>query len=108
MTYTDSRALGLTSDWTEENGLVIEKTGTEPYAPSFEQGALPNEMNQTASIVEGKVTVNGKEIDNASEEYPLLLFRNITYFPLTWHFAVEEFGWDYNYTAENGLIINSK
>ncbi len=108
MTYSDSRALGLVADWTAENGLVIEKTGTEPYAQSFEQGDIANESGQVATIVEGKVTVNGKSIDNASEEYPLLLFRDITYFPLTWRFAVEEFGWEYNYTAEAGLVINSK
>lgn len=51
--------------------------------------------------------MNGKKIDNSKEEYPLLTFRNVTYFPLTWHFAAEEFGWEYLFDGENGLSISS-
>lgn len=46
-------------------------------------------------------------LDNASEEYPLLNFRDVTYFPLTWRFAVDKFGWDYAFDSTNGLVINS-
>jgi len=46
-------------------------------------------------------------IDNTKEEYPLLLFRGLTYFPLTWRFAVDEFGWAYSFNHKDGLIINS-
>ena len=38
------------------------------------------------------ITVNGKTINNDEEPYPLLVFRDVTYFPLTWRFAVDEFG----------------
>ena len=51
--------------------------------------------------------VNGKSINNSAEEYPLVTFRGVTYFPLTWRFAVDEFGWDYSFDPENGLVINS-
>jgi len=35
-----------------------------------------------------------------------LIFRDITYFPLTWRFAVDEFAWEYKFTNEDGLKIN--
>ena len=104
MTYNDSRALGLTADWTAENGLVISKTFTEPYAAGFEQTDEKN-TNGTATTASGKITINGKAIDNSAEEYPVLLFRDVTYFPLTWRFAVEEFGWNYNFSSNIGLQI---
>ena len=31
----------------------------------------------------------------------------MTYFPLTWRFAVDEFGWEYSFDSESGLNINS-
>ena len=49
----------------------------------------------------------GKAIDNKKEEYPLLVFRDITYFPLTWRFAVDEFGWNYTFDSTKGLNITS-
>lgn len=52
--------------------------------------------------------VNGEVIDNSKEKYPLLLFRDVTYFPLTWRFAVDEFGWNYTFDMEQGLQIASK
>jgi hypothetical protein len=37
----------------------------------------------------------------------LLSFRDITYFPMTWNFGVNEFSWDYSFDGENGLVIDS-
>jgi hypothetical protein len=51
--------------------------------------------------------VNGKVISNSKEQYPLLSFRNVTYFPLTWRFAHDEFGWDYKWNTSGGLSITS-
>ncbi len=58
-------------------------------------------------IAGGAVRVNGKTVDNSREQYPLLLFRDVTYFPLTWRFAVEEFGWSYHFDGESGLTISN-
>lgn len=49
--------------------------------------------------------MNGKLVDNIKDEYPLLSFRDVTYFPMTWN--IEEFGWEYSFNNGNGLIINS-
>ena len=105
MTYYDSRLLGLTTAWSAEEGLAIAKQ--DGYISEYlrEVNGTKNKIKQTASIVEGKITVNGTVIDNSREEYPLLLFRDVTYFPLTWRFAVDEFGWDYQFSHEDGLVI---
>ena len=107
MTYHDGRLLGLYTRWTAESGLEIRKNDTPYYEYVRELTGEPNAGTQTAQIVEGPIRVNGTSIDNAGEPYPLLLFRDVTYFPLTWRFAVEEFGWQYTFDSENGLVITN-
>ena len=106
MTYFDNRFLGLVTEWDNLKGLEIYKTTEtieyEPYKQDWK-----NSNKYTASIPKFNIVVNGKAINNSTEEYPLLLFRNVTYFPMTWRFAVDEFGWKYSFTSEDGLIINS-
>ncbi|MBQ5682073.1 MAG: N-acetylmuramoyl-L-alanine amidase [Peptococcaceae bacterium] len=114
MTWEDTRLLGLDSSWTQATGLVIDKadvvqdqkTAQSVYRPY--KTATANGKSYKATTASGKITVNGKSINNSKEEYPLLLFRDVTYFPLTWRFAVTEFGWNYNFDAKNGLVIVPK
>lgn len=107
MTYYDCRYLGLSTDWNSEtNTLTLEKSrincAFRDYAWAWE-----NSQSGRASVCDFNIVVDGKHIDNAKEDYPLLTFRDVTYFPLTWRFAVEEFGWDYSFDSENGLCITS-
>lgn len=39
--------------------------------------------------------------------YPILVYRDIIYFQLTWKFAVETFGWEYNWSSEKGFEISA-
>ncbi len=106
MTYYDCRFLGVETEWTRENGLKIEKSSlTGAYHP--QNAAAKNGKSATAQIAAGKITVNGKNINNSKETYPLLSYRNVTYFPLTWRFAVDEFGWKYNFNGKTGLTIDA-
>lgn len=109
MTYYQSNLLNLNTSWTAAGGLVIKKGNSEtPKEFAYETSASKkNSKIQTAAIIDSKVTVNGKVIDNRNEPYPLILFRNITYFPLTWRFAVEEFGWNYTFDNKAGLNIRA-
>lgn len=107
MTYYDCRLLGLKTNWTAETGLVIDKNEDYFYEYLREVNNSKNARKQTVKIADEKITVNGKVIDNSKEEYPLLMFRDITYFPLTWRFAVNEFGWDYHFDQKNGLVIQN-
>lgn len=114
MTWADTRLLGLESNWTQQGGLVIEKSGTVQDQKTAQSAYQPykadtaNAKSYKAVTASGKITVNGKAITNSSEEYPLLVFRDVTYFPLTWRFAVTEFGWDYSFDSKNGLVITPK
>jgi len=106
MTYYDCRYLGLQTNWNSRDGLEINNTGISGMYRDY-KGSSMNNRSFSATIVNTPVRLNGKKIDNANEEYPLLLFRGLTYFPLTWRFAVDEFGWDYSFSHAAGLVINS-
>lgn len=106
MTYYDSRFMGLETAWDSSTGLKIIKTGANWSYEKYES-IIKNSSSYYAQIAQFKITVNGKTIDNSKEKYPVLLFKNITYLPLTWKFAVEEFGWEYSFDNKNGLVLNS-
>ena len=107
MTFFDGRLLGLYTQWTAQSGLEIRKNDAPYYEYLREVTEEANAQTQTAQFVEGPIRVNGTSVDNAAEPYPLLLFRDVTYFPLTWRFAVNEFGWQYSFDSENGLVITN-
>lgn len=107
MTYYDCRHLGLDTIWDSvTRTLYINKCDVicvyRDYGCDWKNGDT-----FAPEICSLNVVVNGKTIDNSAEEYPLLTYMGITYFPLTWRFAVEEFGWEYSFTEEDGLVINS-
>ncbi len=106
MTWNYSKALGLDVNWSREKGLRVA-SGNKGVALS-EDNSGNNDMNAQyeARLVPFTISVNEEIIDNDQEEYPLLLFRDVTYFPLTWRFAVEAFGWDYKWDAMEGLSID--
>lgn len=107
MTYYDSRFLGIETKWSKENGLSIVSTGVysdyNPYTTT-----IKNNSSYNAIIKDYKVKINNTIIDNTKENYPLISFRDVTYFPLTWRFAVDEFNWDYKFDSKTGLSITTK
>lgn len=107
MTWYDARLLGLTASWSPEGGLSIRQSPvTSAYKPNLTERR--NTGAYTAVVPATAVTVNGVTIDNSKEEYPLLTFRDVTYFPLTWRFAHDAFGWDYRWDTAEGLRITSQ
>lgn len=84
MTWDYTRSLGLPYTWDESDGLRITGRG-ERYQlrPAADTQGSNNKTTYTAMSVTYPVFVNDKPIDNGSEEYPLLSFRDITYFPMT-------------------------
>lgn len=107
MTWHYCRMLGVTTDWNDETGLRVEKANATAEPIEYEKADNTNEHSLYAVLPKYDIFVNGKKIENDSEEYPLLNFRNVTYFPLTWDFIINEFGWNYAFDSENGLVINS-
>ncbi|WP_426449283.1 hypothetical protein ACP26L_30735 [Paenibacillus sp. S-38] len=106
MTWDDSRMLGLESYWSPENGLHINQaqvtSSYNPYKSDHRNATVYNAQFPLTAI-----TINGSSVDNSHEMYPLLSFRDVTYFPLTWRFAHDEFGWDYQWSDSEGLTIQS-
>ena len=93
MTYDYCKALELSSVWVDNEGLFIA------YNQFFSYDDLPiydtraNNKYNTAVIPGYPIYINGKRIDNSTQQYPLLNFRDVTYFPMTWDYAHEEFNW---------------
>ena len=107
MTYTDARFLGIETDWNASTStLTIDKTGTGG-AYSEHKSGYRNAAVDYAEKCSFNIIVNGNRIYNSCEEYPLLMYRNVTYFPMTWRFAVDEFGWDYSFDGKFGLRIRN-
>jgi hypothetical protein len=107
MTWYDSRLLGLEANWSPDGGLIIKQSQvTSSYVPY--KSERRNSASYAAEVLASAVMVNGKPIDNTKEEYPLLSFRDVTYFPLTWRFAYDEFKWGYQWSDTDGLSITSE
>ncbi len=116
MTYHGSRFLHLKANWYNNeyrNSQILFVGYSEDYEKEWNGYPMTekNKSSLTAVIPSYKIAVNTLDeqefIDNQTEEYPLLNFRGVTYFPLTWRFAVDEFGWQYSFDRQMGLIINS-
>ena len=107
MTFHLCRFLGLATEWDEySRTLAITRTGgTGEYVP--DTGHSRRSGGVSVTPVDYPVIVNDEKIDNSTARWPLFNYGGVTYFPLTWAFAVDDFGWDYHWNAESGLEIDS-
>ncbi|MGQ7890592.1 YHYH domain-containing protein [Paenibacillus anseongense] len=90
MTFKFTQALALETVWDAETGFVIRKTSNKAGKLELDYGTTSS--NMYASQPDFNIYVNDAWIDNGSEEYPLLVLNDVTYFPMTWHYAVDELG----------------
>lgn len=105
MTWDMSYALGLELKWNEITGLEIRKRDKVVPLVQKHEGVNKSDQQNYASLVTFPVNVNGTQIDNKTEDYPLLNFRNITYFPMTYAYMVGEFNAGYKWSDEKGLKL---
>ena len=110
MTYNLCENLDLAIGFDAEKGLFITK-----HYSSNKENKLPfgridyrndTTVKHTAYIPEYPVYLNGVLIDNSKEEYPILNFRDVTYFPLTYRFATEEFDIHVRQSEEYSVIAD--
>ncbi len=107
MTYFDSRHLGLNTEWDNDTRtLSINKDYISAAFRDYNMGTR-NEATYEVEICDFNISVSSTAINNQEEEYPLLTFRDVTYFPITWRFANDMFHWEYAFSAENGLSVKS-
>ncbi|MEK8132645.1 DUF5050 domain-containing protein [Paenibacillus filicis] len=109
MTWHYASALGLTVDWSEQDGLsVASSSGCNPLIQDLTaEGNLDGAGDATLTLAPFPIKVNGKSIINQEEPYPVLLYRNIVYFPMTWSFTREAFGWTTSWDDKRGFGIRS-
>ncbi len=105
MTYNDCAYLGLSNTWTPETGNIIEKAEEVDCYDDFLNPLQSDEdKGGMATVATTPITVLGTRIDNLKEQYPILNYRNLLYFPLTWDWGVK-FGWSITFTEKNVLEV---
>lgn len=106
MTYDYLSGIGLDLKFSAKEGLNINvKDEVGELKQNFLGASNTLGTYHTAQLAPFQIKVNGKVIDNNQEEYPILLYKNITYFPMTWRFAVTEFGWKTSWSKDTGFGI---
>lgn len=107
MTYEFSKGLGLNLSFTADEGFSVaySAANTNPFTVKYLDFA-PLQRDLNASLPSYPIKVNNTVIQNENEIYPLLTYKEITYFPITWRFAVEDFGWQYAFDTKKGLEIS--
>ena len=106
MTYQLSRFMGVETDWNNAAKSLNITAGGAQSAYVAETGKAQR-GSVAVTPASYKISVNGAQINNKEEKYHIFNYNGITYFPLTWAYAVDSFGWSYQWDAENGLRIDT-
>ncbi len=104
MTYDYCRAMNLATSWVEGDGLYIAYNVTNGQVPIYE--TTKNTKNCEVVIPTYNIYINGRKIDNLNQEYPIFNFRGVTYFPMTYDYAVNEFAWTLGFDG-NALTVEA-
>jgi hypothetical protein len=104
MTWNYTQALGLETSWDASVGFSIRKTDNPASKLSLDLGTPASKLN--AMMPDFNIYVNDTWVDNTNEKYPLLVLNDVTYFPMTWKYAVEDLGLTIN--NENNTFYISK
>lgn len=106
MTYHLSRFMGVSADWSDESKALDITVGGARTAYVAETGKKQS-GSVSVTLPDYTIRINGAQINNKEEKYPIFNYKGITYFPLTWAYAVDSFGWSYRWDAVNGLHIDT-
>ena len=112
MTYNLCKKLDMQTGFDPDKGLYIvkllESMPTVRVENCFGGTAAVNSADETytAYLPEYPIYLNGINIDNDSEEYPVLNFRGITYFPLTYRFCENDLKLMTSFSEEKGLVVS--
>ncbi|MCY9697807.1 hypothetical protein [Paenibacillus alginolyticus] len=66
--------------------------------------ALAADVSVRVTLPNFEVNLNGHKVENQFREYPLLVYRDITYFPMTWY-DTRLLGLEANWSPDEGLNI---
>ena len=92
MTYHLSRFMGVETDWNNASKSLNITAGGAQSAYVAEPGKAPR-GSVSVTLPSYRISVNGALIDNKEATYPIFNYNGVTYFPLTFRYAYESFGW---------------
>lgn len=108
LTWNNLQTLGLRYGWSEEEGLWVY-SGWSSNLETFPAQDLMESANSdsvyTAHLAQGSIRIGEASIDNSKEPYPFLMFRDVTYMPLTWHFIHDLLQMDIRWSEGEGLHL---
>lgn len=109
MTYGYARFMGLSTDFDNVNRTFrISQIPEYTDNPDIIKTLSPNNENYYIAVIpDYSIVINNNKVisNNYKKKYPVLNFRDVTYFPLTWEYIVEDFGWYYTFSQNAGLNI---
>lgn len=106
MTSDFTKAMGINFKWDENEGIEVSKSEEfGDFTQTFLSGNNGLGSSEKAFIVDLPIKINGNEMDNSMEEYPILNFRYVTYLPMTYRFTSSEFDWEVDWDSSNGLSV---
>ena len=106
MTYHLSRFMGVETDWNNASKSLNITAGGAQSAYVAETGKAPR-GSVSVTLPSYKVYINGALSNDIDDTWPIFNYNGVTYFPLTFRYAYESFGWGYQWDAENGLRIDT-
>jgi hypothetical protein len=106
MTWTYTQALGLDVNWSVDTGYSIRKSDNKGSNFTQEKSQYNSPFSDyIIDLPTFNIFVNDAWLDNNKEDYPIIVYKDITYFPMTWKFAVDELGLTINYDSSTGFSI---
>ncbi|MDY2986044.1 MAG: hypothetical protein SOR77_00275 [Peptoniphilus sp.] len=110
MTYDNAMALGILINWNNaERTLYLDRGAgfgnipIKPFDSEKENGKL-----YSVKTIPFDVVINGKKIDKKElKKYPLFVFRDITYLPMTWSIFHDELDYDVSFNHKDGLVMKA-
>lgn len=104
LTWSMSRFMGLTTQWSEAEGLQLGRSGQRSaYEGNIGQLNRPG-YTYTAEPISFPVCLNRQPLETGGD-YPWLIFRDVVYMPLSWDLVVHTFQWDMSWDATTGLQL---
>ncbi|BEP27704.1 M6 family metalloprotease domain-containing protein [Helicovermis profundi] len=105
MTWNNSKSLGLEVRFDDKN-IYINNTN---YSYKFVNESVEKKTigNFIANLPKRNIIVNGIKIENENQKFPVLMYNDILYFPLTYTYINNIFKFEISYAVNDGLRINS-
>lgn len=121
LTWRHDRFAGLSFTYQDQvlrNGYVLADTAGlfvswqpiaepewEPYSGAEEDNRWPLFATFAAGNCQTAIQTT---VATRQPEYPILRFRDVLYLPLTYENVYEQLGWEYRFSREEGLVLDSR